>query len=250
MKKTIAGVCAAAIMSISGFAGVAGVATVASIATMKEAHAKRMGGSSFRSSSISRPAARPAPAPAPRPAATQSATPQQSMIGNNVRPTTTNYSRSAKPPVNRTYTSTPAQRASAGSMVQPFLMSVGGVVAGTMLANWLMTPSAHAATPSSTTTDTDKTATAQNSAIDGLNVVKPQVNFKKFEGSDIPAEFQEKMKANGVTVEPKIGEITEYSKSIKVKGGVEMKVDVAELPVLAVYENEAGKLTYDLFMPI
>lgn len=248
IKKTVVSLGVVAMMAVTSYTG---IAVVASVTGMQDAHARRMGGSSFGGSrSISRPsysAPKPTPAPAPKPApATAPAKPaQSSMIGSNVRPASSApvVSRSAIPPAKRTFNSTPAQRASAGSMVQPFLMSMGGAIAGTMLANWLMSPStAHAATPDSAQ------APAQNDG--GLNIVKPQTSFKVFEGANIPAEFQEKMKLNGVTVEPKEGPVTEYSKTVKVKGGLDVKVDVAELPVLVVYENEAGKITHDLYMPL
>ncbi len=69
---------------------------------------------------------------------------------------------------------------------------------------------------------------------------------KKF----IPEKYQEVMKNQGLTIEPKQGEVTEYSKKIKIKDGLEITVDIAELPVLVVYVNEAGKPSEALFMPI
>ena len=86
-----------------------------------------------------------------------------------------------------------------------------------------------------------------NSPIFDLVILR---NAYESEGIEIPAEYQEKMKANGVSVEAKKGPITEYSKTIKVKGGVEVKIDVAELPVLVIYENVDGKLVHDLYVPI
>lgn len=247
MKKTITAICVTSVMSVFAYTG---IATVASVAGISDAEARRMGS---RSSSFSRPAPRPAPAPAPM--ATQRATPapapaqQPSMIGSNVRPASSAapaMRRSAIPPVNRTFNSTPAQRASAGSMVQPFLMGVGGAIAGSMLMNWLMAPSAQAATPSAAPA-TDAVAKQDTG---GLNIVKPAANFKVFEGANIPAEFQEKMKANGVTVEPKQGQVTEYSKTIKVEGGIDVKIDVVDLPVLVVYKDITGKPAHDLYMPL
>lgn len=261
MKKIISGVCASVLLSMTAYTG---IAVVASATDMQDAHARRVGGSSFSrpSPNVFRSSPAPAPKPAtPAPSVTpKPATPSQpSMIGSKVttpapavtpKPsmatTRPAIRRSAVPPVNRTFSSSPAQRASAGSMVQPFLMGVGGAIAGTMLVNWLTAPSAQAATA-----PTDKAvASTDTKTSNGLNIVKPQADFKIFEGANIPAEFQEKMKANGVTVEPKQGSVTEYSKTIKVKGGIDVKVDVAELPVLVVYMNEAGKVTHDLYMPI
>ena len=247
MKKTVTSVLAMLMVSTTAYTG---VGVVASVTGMQDAHAKRMGSSR---SSFSRPASRPStPTPAMKP---QPATPAPSSIGSNVKPASAptatspakpffSSSRSSVPPVNRTYHSTPAQRSSAGSMVGPFLMGAGGAIAGSMLYSWLTSPTAgaaHAATPPEA---------AATPAKDGLNIIKPEAKFKIFEGANIPAEFQTKMKANGVTVEPKTGAITEYSKTIKVKGGVDVKIDVAELPVLVVYENEAGKPTHDLYMPM
>lgn len=250
MKKTITAICVTSVMSVFAYTG---IATVASVAGISDAEARRMGSRS--SSSFSRPAPRPAPAPVATQRATPAPTPapaqQPSMIGSNVRPATAvaptpMMRRSAIPPANRTFNSTPTQRASAGSMVQPFLMGVGGAIAGSMLMNWLMAPSAQAATPSAAPA-TDA-ATKQDTG--GLNIVKPAANFKVFEGANIPAEFQEKMKANGVTVEPKQGQVTEYSKTIKVEGGIDVKIDVVDLPVLVVYKDTAGKPAHDLYMPL
>lgn len=258
MKKTITAICVTSVMSVFAYTG---IATVTSVAGISDAEARRMGSRS--SSSFSRPAPRPAPAPvttqratptpAPSPVASPRAAPaqQSSMIGSNVRPATAAapapmMSRSAIPPANRTFNSSPAQRASAGSMVQPFLMGVGGAIAGSMLMNWLMAPSAQAAAPN-TAPATDAAAKQDTG---GLNIVKPAANFKVFEGANIPAEFQEKMKANGVNVEPKQGQITEYSKTIKVEGGIDVKVDVVDLPVLVVYKDISGKPAHDLYMPL
>lgn len=255
MKKMISGVLSVTMMALAGYA-VIGVATTTS--GLQNAEARRLGGSSF-SRGFSRPStptrSTPAPAVTPKPAPTNSG----SMIGSNVKPVpakpamatnapTVNragaLNRPVARPVPRVWHSSPAQRASAGSSVRPFLLGMGGAIAGSMLYNWLTSPTmgvAHAAN----TTDA-KAATSS----DGLNIIKPQGQVKVFEGIEIPAEYQEKMKANGVSVEAKKGPITEYSKTIKVKGGVEVKIDVAELPVLVIYENVDGKLVHDLYVPI
>lgn len=257
MKKMITGTCAAVLLSMSAYTG---IAVVASATGMQDAHARRMSSSRPSSSpNVFRSSPKPA-TPTPTPSvAPKPATPAPSMIGSKVSTPAPSVApkpamatarpairRSAIPPVNRSFSSTPAQRSSAGSMVQPFLMGMGGAIAGTMLVNWLTAPSAQAATA-----PTEKAvAPADTAATGGLNIVKPQADFKVFEGANIPAEFQEKMKANNVTVEPKQGTVTEYSKTIKVKGGIDVKIDVAELPVLVVYVNEAGKPAHDLYMPI
>lgn len=216
-------------------------------------------GAPVASSNVAKPAT-------PAPAASSS------MIGKNVsKPAVATTSRtlpsrttparaaptrySSTPPVNRTWNTNPAQRASNGSIMQPLLIGAAAGIGGAMLYDWLSSPST-----SSTTTTTSAaapvgaagadTAAASSATEGGLKVVAPTANFKKFEGSQIPEKYQEVMKKQGLSIEPKQGDVTEYSKKVKIKDGVEITVDVAELPVLVVYVNEAGKPSEALFMPM
>lgn len=198
--------------------------------------------------------------PAPAPAAAKPVAPApSSMIGRNVsKPNATNNRvmptrYSSTPPVNRSWNTTPAQRVSNGSMIQPLLIGAAAGIGGAMLYDWITSPSttsttADAATSGASTASTSTAATTDSST--SLQVVQPTANFKKFEGSQIPEKYQEVMKNQGLTIEPKQGEVTEYSKKIKIKDGLEITVDIAELPVLVVYVNEAGKPSEALFMPI
>lgn len=201
-----------------------------------------------------------APKPVSTPVPAKPAT--QSMIGSNVskpkavaaptRVTRAPTRYSSTPPVNRTWHTNPVQRANNGSMIQPLLMGAAAGIGGAMLYDWLTAPSKSVTTTTTTAAPTNSpqdVAGAENHE-GGLKVVKPTVNFKKFEGSEIPEKYQEVMKKQGLTIEPKKGDVTEYSKKLKMKDGVEINVDVAELPVLIVYVNEAGKPSEALFMPI
>lgn len=270
---------------LTGAAGYAAVAVATTSMDVASAQARSSVSRSYssRSSSSSRSVfstPKPAPKPAPvvnnssrgkaptavAPATKQVATPTpapkpatQSMIGSNVSKPTVTPSRvtrpatrySSTPPVNRTWYSSPAQRASNGSIVQPLLIGAAAGIGGAMLYDWLTAPS-HSVTTTTTTapSSTQKDVVSAENHDGGLKVVKPTANFKKFEGSEIPEKYQEVMKKQGLTIEPKKGDVTEYSKKIKVKDGVEINVDVAELPVLVVYVNEAGKPSEALFMPI
>lgn len=213
-------------------------------------------GAPVASSNVAKPAT-------PAPAASSS------MIGKNVsKPAVATTSRtlpsrttparaaptrySSTPPVNRTWNTNPAQRASNGSIMQPLLIGAAAGIGGAMLYDWLSSPST-----SSTTTTTSAaapvgadTAAASSANEGGLKVVAPTANFKKFEGSQIPEKYQEVMKKQGLSIEPKQGDVTEYSKKVKIKDGIEITVDVAELPVLVIYVNEAGKPSEALFMPM
>ena len=286
----VLGVAGASVMSIGstalvGAAAYTAVAVTTTTTGIADAEARRRSSSSRSSSSRSSYSA-PKPAHvAPKPAASavgnssrgapvassnvaKPATPapaaSSSMIGKNVsKPAVATTSRttparaaptrySSTPPVNRTWNTNPAHRASNGSIMQPLLIGAAAGIGGAMLYDWLSSPST-----SSTTTTTSAAAhvgadTAATSSANegGLKVVAPTANFKKFEGSQIPEKYQEVMKKQGLSIEPKQGDVTEYSKKVKIKDGIEITVDVAELPVLVVYVNEAGKPSEALFMPM
>lgn len=277
--KTIAGsavIAASAIAGMGGTAitGIAGYAAVALATTsvgVADAEARRMGGSSFsRSSSSSSSRAlgsnssraatankpvTPAPTPsvAPKPVATSPAT-SSSMIGSKVAPKPAVATRpmATSRPVARTWNTTPAQRVSNGSMVKPLLIGAAAGIGGAMLYDWLTSPSTSTTTTTTTSTGAENNASSGTTATAGSNlqIVNPAAEFKKFEGSEIPEQYQEIMKKQGLSVEAKTGNITEYAKKLKTKSGVEFTVDVAELPVLVVYVNEEGKPAEALFMPI
>ncbi len=285
---------------VLGAVGYTAVAVATTTTGVADAQARRSTSRSYSGSSsrstYSAPKPKPAPsytAPKPSPAVTSNSsrgkaatTPApaaakpvapapSSMIGRNVsKPNATNNRvmptrYSSTPPVNRSWNTTPAQRVSNGSMIQPLLIGAAAGIGGAMLYDWITSPSttsttADAATSGASTASTSITADAATSGAStaststaattdsstSLQVVQPTANFKKFEGSQIPEKYQEVMKKQGLTIEPKQGEVTEYSKKIKIKDGLEITVDIAELPVLVVYVNEAGKPSEALFMPI
>lgn len=272
---------------VLGAVGYTAVAVATTTTGVADAQARRSTSRSYSGSSsrstYSAPKPKPAPsytAPKPSPAVTSNSsrgkaatTPApaaakpvapapSSMIGRNVsKPNATNNRvmptrYSSTPPVNRSWNTTPAQRVSNGSMIQPLLIGAAAGIGGAMLYDWITSPSttsttADAATSGASTASTASTSTAATTdSSTSLQVVQPTANFKKFEGSQIPEKYQEVMKKQGLTIEPKQGEVTEYSKKIKIKDGLEITVDIAELPVLVVYVNEAGKPSEALFMPI
>ena len=261
------------VLGAVGYTAVAVATTTTGVADAqaRSSTSRSYSGSSSRST-YSAPKPKPAPsytAPKPSPAVTSNSsrgkaatTPApaaakpvapapSSMNATNNRVMPTRYS--STPPVNRSWNTTPAQRVSNGSMIQPLLIGAAAGIGGAMLYDWITSPSttsttADAATSGASTASTSTAATTDSST--SLQVVQPTANFKKFEGSQIPEKYQEVMKKQGLTIEPKQGEVTEYSKKIKIKDGLEITVDIAELPVLVVYVNEAGKPSEALFMPI
>lgn len=258
---------------VLGAVGYTAVAVATTTTGVADAQARRSTSRSYSGSSSRSTYSAPKPSPAvssnssrgkaattPAPVATKPVAPApSSMIGRNVsKPNATNNRvmptrYSSTPPVNRSWNTTPAQRVSNGSMIQPLLIGAAAGIGGAMLYDWITSPSttsttADAATSGASTASTSTAATTDSST--SLQVVQPTANFKKFEGSQIPEKYQEVMKKQGLTIEPKQGEVTEYSKKIKIKDGLEITVDIAELPVLVVYVNEAGKPSEALFMPI
>ena len=258
---------------VLGAVGYTAVAVATTTTGVADAQARRSTSRSYSGSSSRSTYSAPKPSPAvssnssrgkaattPAPVATKPVAPApSSMIGRNVsKPNATNNRvmptrYSSTPPVNRSWNTTPAQRVSNGSMIQPLLIGAAAGIGGAMLYDWITSPSttsttADAATSGASTASTSTAATTDSST--SLQVVQPTANFKKFEGSQIPEKYQEVMKNQGLTIEPKQGEVTEYSKKIKIKDGLEITVDIAELPVLVVYVNEAGKPSEALFMPI
>lgn len=189
---------------------------------------------------IPKPAPIPSPIHSPKPKIVTPSHQSHSMIGSKVHPAP---KRSFSPPVNRTWHSSPAQRVSNGSIVRPLIIGAAAGIGASMLYDWITRPTVH------TETIHQQIAPPQTQA-GGLQVIKPNNEFKKFEGSEIPLQYQEVMKKQGIALEPKEGKITEYSKKIKTKSGTEFVVDIADLPVLVVYINEAGKASEALFVPI
>lgn len=263
-----------AVASVAGYTALAVATTQTGLADAEARRATRSSSRSTFSRPSSAPAATPSPKPTPAPAQASSvnratpatpATPASaSKIGSNVRPATATRAvpatprtmARATPPLNRTWHSTPAQRASNGSSIQPFLLGAAAGVGGAMLVNWMMSPSDTPAAPASTSaTSASATEATSNQAVNTtagskMEIVKPAADFKRFEGSQIPKEYQEIMAKNNLSILPKEGDVVEYSKQIEVKGGAKINVDVAELPVLVVYLNKDGKPAEALFMPI